>query len=328
MYRNYKKKKTDSSRFFFTAVAVIACLLVITAVIASPSFFIRTTTPGDYSTGAATTPTAPDSTSVTLEAATEPPLTSVQTTDVTVPEITETSAPVPQTTEPPVTTSPDTTEQLPTPVEALLAESKDAGKEYLDKIIFIGDSTTYSFLYYGKLNGGKDSLQVWTPASRTLTLDHATTTTVLYPDTGEEITIKNAVSLKKPEIIVITLGVNGISYMNEEYFKSSYSKLVKTIQTESPDTRIILQSIFPVAANWEKTKSINNEKITNANKWVLDVARDCGISYLDTISVLAVAEDGYLPESYQNGDGLHLSPAACDIVLTYIRTHALPEYVQ
>ena len=328
MYRNYKKKKTDSSRFFFTTVAVLACILVGMAVIASPSFFIRTTGPDDYTTPA-TTSTAPADTSSAVEDTTGTPPDTSETTADTIAEVSETTEQTPQTTEEPITSAPETTAEPPAvPSEALLSESKDAGQEYLDKMIFIGDSTTYSFLYYGKLNGGKESLQVWTPASRTLTLDHATTTTILYPDTEEEIVIKEAVSRKKPEIIVITLGVNGISYMNEEYFKSSYSKLVGIIQKESPDTRIILQSIFPVATNWEKTKSINNEKITNANEWVHAVAKECGVHYLDTISVLAVDEGGYLPQSYQNGDGLHLSPAACDIVLNYIRTHALPEYVQ
>ena len=329
MYRNYKKKKTDSSRFFFTTVAVIACILVVMAVIASPTFFLQTTGPDDYTTPAITSDTSIDAASTeetTTVAATVPPETAANTTSQ---ESLDTAATTTETTEASISSAPETTAEPPVvPSEALLAESKDAGKEYLDKIIFIGDSTTYSFLYYGKLNGGKESLQVWTPASRTLTLDHATTTTILYPDTGEEIVIKEAVSRKKPEIIVITLGVNGISYMNEEYFKSSYSKLVGIIQKESPDTHIILQSIFPVATNWEKTKSINNEKITNANAWIRAVAEDCGVHYLDTISVLAVDEGGYLPQSYQNGDGLHLSPAACDIVLNYIRTHALPEYVQ
>ncbi len=326
MYRNFNKKKSDSSRIFFAAVAVIACVLVVTAIIASPSFFIRIQSPDDYTGTAETTPSVFTTPPVTeADTSGEIPLSS-ETASTSAPA-TETEPPI-TTSAPPVTSAPETTAPPPEAADALLEESKDAGQSYLDKIIFIGDSTTYSFLYYGKLSGGKESLQVWTPASRTLTLDHATTTTILYPDTGKEITIKEAVSLKKPEIIVITLGVNGISYMNEEYFKSAYSKLVKMIADESPDTKIILQSIFPVAANWEKTKSINNEKIANANKWILDTAKDCGVRYLDTISVLAVGENGYLPQTYQNGDGLHLSPEACDIVLTYIRTHALPDYVQ
>ena len=93
------------------------------------------------------------------------------------------------------------------------------------------------------------------------------------------------------------------------------------------DTKIILQSIYPVARSWEKTKSINNERIRAANGWVQRVAEDCGIYYLDTISVLA-DEEGYLPEAYQNGDGIHLNADSCGIVLDYIRTHALPGYTE
>ena len=108
---------------------------------------------------------------------------------------------------------------------------------------------------------------------------------------------------------------------------SVYTKLVNKIKNASPDTKIILQSIYPVARNWEKTKSINNERIRAANGWVQQVAEDCGIYYLDTISVLA-DEEGYLPEAYQNGDGIHLNANSCGIVLDYIRTHALPGYTE
>ena len=43
--------------------------------------------------------------------------------------------------------------------------------------------------------------------------------------------------------------------------------------------------------------------------------------YLDTVSVLRDAE-GYLPESYQSGDGLHLKGSTYRIILDYVRTHA------
>ena len=172
-------------------------------------------------------------------------------------------------------------------------------------------------------------MQIWTPKSRTLALDLALTTTILYPETEEEISIEEAARRKQPEIMVITLGVNGVSYMHdkEEYFISVYTKLVNKIKNASPDTKIILQSIYPVARNWEKTKSINNERIRAANIWVQKVAEDCEIYYLDTISVLA-DEEGYLPEAYQNGDGIHLNADSCGIVLDYIRTHALPGYTE
>lgn len=297
-------------RFFAILLFTLTAAVVLALAVAAPSLLVRSDPPAD--TYAQTTPpvtsTDPATDSVSADTTAAPPL----TTDPP-----ETTPPVTQT-EPPITE----------PKPALLGATEDAGQEYIDKIIFIGDSTTYSLLYYGMLSGGKETTQVWTPASRTLTLDHAPTTTILYPDTNEEITIKEAISRKKPEIVVITLGVNGISYMQEEYFISVYTKLVGQIQDASPDTKIILQSIFPIAANYEKQKSINNEKITTANEWIKAVAEDTCVRYLDTISVLAVGEDGYLPAEWQNGDGLHLNPTSLNIVLEYIRTHALPDYAE
>ena len=153
--------------------------------------------------------------------------------------------------------TPEPTEELPPqPPATVLAETEDMGQEYLDKIIFRGDSTTYGMKYYGVLSGGKDTQQVWTPSSGTLTLSYQGFATIVYPPTGEEIPIRDAVERTKPEMMVITLGVNGVSFMDEDYFKSEYSSLVNDIKAISPDTKIILQSIFPVASTYEYLSSI------------------------------------------------------------------------
>jgi len=203
---------------------------------------------------------------------------------------------------------------------ATLTETPDMGEAYIDDIIFLGDSTTYGLRYYSMLKGGQDTLQVWTPTSGTLTLSNQSFATILYPDNDTEITIREAVALKKPKMMVITLGVNGVSFMDEEYFKSEYTALVNGIKENSPDTKIILQSIYPVAAHYEYLSSINNDKIAAANQWIIDIAEDTGVRYLATSSAL-IGEDGFLPYDYQNGDGLHLQPTAFTIVLNYIRTH-------
>ena len=226
----------------------------------------------------------------------------------------------PDVSEDPVQSPEPTFEAAPQPPATVLGETADMGQEYLDSIIFLGDSTTYGMKYYGVLSGGKDTQQVWTPSSGTLTLSYQGFATIVYPPTGEEIPIREAVERTKPAMMVITLGVNGVSFMDEDYFKSEYTSLVSDIKAISPDTRIILQSIFPVASTYEYLSSINNTNITEANKWVLAVAEETGCRYLDTTSVL-VGEDGWLPQEYQNGDGLHLNEVSFGIVTNYIRTH-------
>lgn len=258
----------------------------------------------------------------------------------------ETTAPV---TDAPATSSPDTTspDTASTPVsgdtveapstntpqttldylslypDTVLAETADAGQAYIDKLVFLGDSTTYGLRAYKMLAGGKDTTQVWTPKIGTLTLSQASFATIVYPETDEELTIADAVAKKKPEYLVITLGVNGVAFMKEDYFKSEYKKIIDSVQTASPDTKIICQSIFPVAKSYARLDSINNDLIDAANKWICEIAAECGVKYLDTNSALRDA-DGWLPEDYHNGDGMHLQTNSFTIELNNIRTHAWP----
>lgn len=322
MYNN--KKQSTAPRLFFLIAAALACILILAGIIVSGGHMFQ---PARPTPPPVTDPVPSDTTDDTSAPVTDTPVSDTSAaTDTTEPA----TEPEPPVTDPPATETQETAPILtPATGDYVLSETADAGIAYQDKIVFLGDSTTYSLLYYGKLSGGKESMQIWTPKSRTLALDLALTTTILYPETEEEISIEEAARRKQPEIMVITLGVNGVSYMHdkEEYFISVYTKLVNKIKNASPDTKIILQSIYPVARNWEKTKSINNERIRAANIWVQKVAEDCGVYYLDTISVLA-DEEGYLPEAYQNGDGIHLNANSCGIVLDYIRTHALPGYTE
>lgn len=205
----------------------------------------------------------------------------------------------------------------------LLGETADAGREYLDKIIFLGDSTTYGIGYYYRQGYTElcPPTQIWTPASGTLTLSNQSTATIVYPESGGEITIKEAARLSQPEILLMTLGVNGVSFMDEQWFIDEYTALINSVKEVSPNTKIILNSIYPVASSYQHIGSISNEKIATANTWIKRIADENGCKYLNTYEIL-VSEQGTLPESSHNGDGIHLSGETFEIVMQYIRTHA------
>ena len=99
-------------------------------------------------------------------------------------------------------------------------------------------------------------------------------------------TIMDAAGMKKPEIMVITLGMNGISFMVEANFKTVYSELIQKILEQSPNTKIILQSIFPRAQSGnENYASITQDMINTGNVWVSEVAKECGVYYLSLIHI-------------------------------------------
>ena len=212
----------------------------------------------------------------------------------------------------------------------ILGQSEDMGDEYIDSIIFLGDSTTYHMINRAVLKGGKQTTQVWSGASGWLNLDGTIhTTTIRYPETGEEIKIADAVALKKPEYLVITLGIDyGVAYCDQNKFTTYYGKLLSAIRQASPDTKIMLQSIFPVSAAYEQSvidaghekNGITNAKIDTANTWVMKLAKDYGCKYLDTASVLK-NDSGAMSALYDAGDGIHMTAEAYRVILQYIRTH-------
>ncbi|MBR5262067.1 MAG: hypothetical protein IKV47_07855 [Oscillospiraceae bacterium] len=206
-------------------------------------------------------------------------------------ETPEPSAPAAAVTEEPVVEP--TPELSPEPTTELPPEPTPARAEFiLDNIVFLGDSTTYGLGYYDIV----DDMQVWTPKSGTLTLDMWNYSTIVYPETGEELLLTDILGRKQPDYLCITLGVNGVSFMNEDYFKQVYTELVKAVQELSPDTVIILNSIYPVTDGYEaKGNGINNTKISAANGWVKSVADTCGVHFLNSAPNIMNAS-GDLPD--------------------------------
>ena len=204
-----------------------------------------------------------------------------------------------------------------------ISQSADRGEFYIRNTVFVGDSVILGMKNAGVLPDGDKSNQIWCGEGGDLALDYnINSTAIIYPESGMAISIPEAASEKRPARMIITIGIrNGVPYCTEDSFKAYYKKLVKEIQEESPDTVIILQSVFPTSKKYQKSNSaITTEKIDVANRWISEVAKECRVGYLDTCSILKDS-DGYLRSEYDSGDGLHLSAEGYRAVLYYIRTH-------
>ncbi|MBO5203821.1 MAG: hypothetical protein J6B72_04335 [Clostridia bacterium] len=216
---------------------------------------------------------------------------------------------------------------------ALLSETADMGQEYIDSFIFIGESTTYHLKSRGVLRGGTETRQVWAPSSGTANLDTSVASLkIVFPDTGEEITVGDAMKRKKPRRVMLTFGLNGAVAKikrGEDYFRSCYLSLINVIRENSPDTDVVLQSCFPIAENMDMSNfSVDAptlmEHISTINGWTLRLAEDEGLSYLDTCETLKDSR-GFLCSEYDSGDGHHLTKEAYIQILKYIRTHGITE---
>ena len=213
--------------------------------------------------------------------------------------------------------------------DTLLGETEDRGMSYIDSFIFIGESTTYHMKNRGVLSGGTGTKQIWAPRSGTMTLDlTCDKIKIIYPETGEELTFYEASTKKRPEYVIMTFGLNGAVQnikRGEDYFKTCYKKLINSVRSASPNTKIILQSAFPVADNMDMSSySVSvetlNEYIDTINSWTYNIAVEENVRYLDTAEVLCDENNNLLSE-YQSGDGYHLTKEAYEKILYYIRTH-------
>lgn len=201
--------------------------------------------------------------------------------------------------------------------EVRLQKTPDFGEAYIKQIVFLGDHTISG------MESISEDLQIWSGEDKTLPLDYSiSTATIVYPDTKESLSISSAIRLKNPDYIVITLGIdNGVAYCSEEKFKEYYTKLILEISEASPSTKIMLQSIFPVSDEKQKTQaSISNRKIDAANTWIEELCEELSLRYLNTASILK-DDKGNLSESFDSGDGINLNSRAYSEILYYIRTH-------
>ena len=208
----------------------------------------------------------------------------------------------------------------PTPPPTVLGQTEDMGQDYIDRFVFLGDSTTYGLAYYDVL----PHTQVWTPASGTMSLFNWSVETIDYyppedPEHSSQLSIADAVKTRRPEYLVITLGINGVAILDESSFKSYYRDLIAAVQQNSPDTKIICQSIYPVI-DAKTSGDIKNDRINAANQWINDVASEMSVRYLNTHDAL-MDSTGNLIAEYDSGDGIHLLPAGLQIILQSVRTH-------
>ena len=227
-----------------------------------------------------------------------------------------------------------TEEEAPTVTpsrDPVLAETPDAGMDYIDQMIFFGESTTTHLRSRGVLSGGTETTQVWADSSGTKTLSSKLLSeTIIYPLTGEHLTLAEALKKEQPAYIVLSFGLNNISAFigNKSLYVNNYNKLIRAIQEASPNTRILLQSVYPVSANCDDF-SVDGATVCaytqTLNEWLREIAaQHSNVGYVHTADPLTNAS-GTLMEDYDTGDGVHLTAFAYQQVLRYLRTHAWPQ---
>ena len=199
---------------------------------------------------------------------------------------------------------------------ALLTETADAGMDYLNDTLFLGDSNTVR-LY----NNGLISLQQFCAKEGIGTQVALNEGIVTFKKDPNHYTIPQAVAMMKPRRVVMTFGTNDTG-MEVSDFIAHYTALIQAIQQSYPYTDIIVNTVPPVPADHSNYPHMDQAKIDDFNMALLDLCEQLGVRFLNSAEALK-GSDGYgIADYYTSGD-IHLKSAGLKAVLNYLRTHAL-----
>ncbi len=123
---------------------------------------------------------------------------------------------------------------------------------------------------------------------------------------------------KNPKNLFIMLGMNDSVWVETEKFSKNYDSLIKTLKKEHPNTKIFIQSIFPVdKKNKEATAKISNERVKEYNDALIKIAKDNEVTFVDLRPILSAHQEFY------GKDGIHLFKDLYLYWLKFIQTNVI-----
>ena len=206
--------------------------------------------------------------------------------------------------------------------DTVLHETPDAGQEYVDETLFLGDSNTVRFMQFWHDDGTPFTTVNNTAAVVGMGVDAITTLPCMQFSTGTY-TMVDTAAILQPRRIILTFGTNNLDgvTMDTSYFIASYTYQINTIIEAWPYADIIVNSIYPFAEITEYGY-LTVPQVQAYNDAIVKMCRTNGWKYLNTYDVLADPVSGFARPEYMDWDGLHLNGEGIEAVFECIRTHA------
>ncbi|MBE6701271.1 MAG: hypothetical protein E7582_05215 [Ruminococcaceae bacterium] len=194
--------------------------------------------------------------------------------------------------------------------------SEDGGDDYQNETAYLGDSVTLGLSFFknhpSEMVIAKGSINPMDAVDKKL-IELPDKTMVNFPD---------ALKLTGAKRAVLTFGSNAISVMSEETFLKYYIKLIDAIEETTPDCKIIIQSITPLATTCT-LKKLTNTLVNRSNLLLLVLAYSRDLYFLDSTSQMK-DENGYLKiEFCSSDDGIHINEKGYEVWIDMLRRHVV-----
>lgn len=204
----------------------------------------------------------------------------------------------------------------------LLPETEDAGKDYVDSTLFLGDSNTARFLKVTDSEGNTFTKLNNTIGVVGMGIDAISTLPCMDFSTGRY-TMPQSVKILQPERVIITFGTNNLSGTSTDAsdFITRYTAQIEVVESAYPSADIIINSIPPIG-RVNQYPNVSMKQIDAYNKAIAEMCQKYGWKFLNSSETLKDASTGYARDGYTVSDGLHLSSEGLEALFFYIRTHA------
>lgn len=206
--------------------------------------------------------------------------------------------------------------------ETVLPETKDAGQEYLDETLFVGDSNTVRYMVYGEENS-KDPFTTIDNTIGVVSMGVQSITSLKcenFVGMSSAVTIPQAVEIMQPRRVIVGFGTNNLT-MNPETFIAEYEKGLAAIKKAYPYADIIVNAIPPLDKQRSNTV-LSMKQVDRLNGAIVQMCEKNQYKYLDSSQALEDPETGWAKKDYTLSDGVHLSQNGVQALFEYIRTHA------
>ncbi|MGN1388771.1 MAG: SGNH/GDSL hydrolase family protein [Bulleidia sp.] len=204
----------------------------------------------------------------------------------------------------------------------VLPETEDAGTDYIDSTLFLGDSNTARFLKVTDSEGNTFTNLNNTIGVVGMGVDAISTLPCMDFSTGR-FTMPQSVKILQPERVIITFGTNNLSGTSTDAsdFITRYTAQIEAIESAYPSVDIIINSIPPIG-RVNQYPNVQMKQIDAYNKAIAEMCQENGWKFLNSSETLKDASTGYARDGYTVSDGLHLSSEGLEALFSYIRTHA------
>ncbi|HHU13363.1 MAG TPA: hypothetical protein GXZ64_09080 [Clostridiaceae bacterium] len=188
--------------------------------------------------------------------------------------------------------------------------------DYFSDAVFIGNSIVGLQMLAGTIDTAtyytRHSLQVESYFTQPIRIQGGVQ--ALIPDALEQYQYKK---------VYLMLGVNEMSWPNQDVLADLFDRVIKNIVETQPDAIIYVQSVLPVEAELDRLGYIpNNKLVQQMNRTILRLCEENGVWFLNSAEAL-YDENGVLPEG-STSDGTHFGSDTVKRWDDYLRTHAIP----